>query len=385
MSGRLLFFNCSTDMALASGLDHYTPPPMIQVMERELELLPLWWAEEGDVVWVSDIAGARRFLRDLNEQFVASGLPPKHVGFADVKGRLVDTELGWDALRPCPWGWNRSIARQLLKLGINPCFLPSSERLEHIRSLSSRRTAVGYLHRLLEHFRTVRDSCLEQANALLGADMRFEEDYAGCVAAVRTLLSVGPVMLKSPWSSSGKGNYVVRAEDENVLRWVKSVVAKQGGLCIDRFHQKVLDFAMEFHLEAGSCRFLGYSLFDTDGQGRYEGNRVASQERILEDIVSFGAERTLLEQLVEYHISHLPLLLGGDYEGVVGIDMLLARSGSAIVLHPCIEINMRRNMGVVAMSLAHQSVPVSYLTPSSHPHFRARLLGGRFFIERCMG
>ena len=384
MSDRLLIFNCSTDMALASGIDCYTPPSMIQYMERELELLPIWWAEQGDVVLVSDITKADDFLRDLNQRLNALGLNAKNVFFADWKGHLSDTNMHWEHLHPFPWGWNRDLARRCLRLGIPPERIPDAKQLERMRQLSSRRFAVRYINDLLSFFRdpTLSDNELG-TDVLLGEEMVFVETRAMLAACLKTMIPEGAVILKAPWSSSGKGNLVANHASANTLRWAESILDKQGGLCVDRFYHKRLDFAMEFCVHSDStCDFLGYSLFSADELGRYEGNMVAEQQRIRDAILSAGAEPILLARLIDFHLKHLPLCLGNGYEGIVGIDMMLAEVNKRVFLHPCIEINLRMNMGVVALHLANLNISNIDLTPPEHPHFRARLFQGRLFVDK---
>lgn len=44
---------------------------------------------------------------------------------------------------------------------------------------------------------------------------------------------------------------------------------------------------------------------------------------------------------------------GGAYTGPFGIDMMVVEgnAGKGFLLHPCVEINLRRTMGHVALSL----------------------------------
>ena len=384
MRNRLLVFNCSTDMALASGLDNYTPPPMIQCMERELELLPIWWAFNGDVVLVTDIDEAKLFLDQVNEKLTSCELPPKNIVFMDRKGRLSGKSIDRKQLQPCPWGWNKSLVRQLLRLGLNPEAMPTPERLDELRMFSNRRSGVAYIRHLLSHFQSRKwpDNDAVSFHELVGFDMDFVDNWPAMTDKMNLLLPKYPMMLKSPWSSSGKGNLVMREADKNAIQWAKSVIDKQGGLCVDRFYRKELDFAMEFSVHDGVCAFLGYSLFRTDTNGRYEGNVVGSQHQILKTILDAGVEMPILKRVADYHQHCLPLWLGHDYDDVVGIDMLLANVGGRHYLHPCVEINLRMNMGIVALALAQQRIPDMSLTPSDHPHFRARLFQGRFFIEK---
>jgi hypothetical protein len=47
------------------------------------------------------------------------------------------------------------------------------------------------------------------------------------------------------------------------------------------------------------------------------------------------------------------VLLKDRYAGAFGIDMMVVRrdDGDGFLLHPCVEINLRRTMGHVAISL----------------------------------
>jgi hypothetical protein len=52
-----------------------------------------------------------------------------------------------------------------------------------------------------------------------------------------------------------------------------------------------------------------------------------------------------LDEIKQKIISNLDL---GTYSGPFGIDMMIIKDG---FLHPCVEINLRRTMGHVALSL----------------------------------
>ena len=42
--------------------------------------------------------------------------------------------------------------------------------------------------------------------------------------------------------------------------------------------------------------------------------------------------------------------LAGIYEGPLGVDMMLVNTENATKLHPCVEVNLRRTMGHVALA-----------------------------------
>ena len=52
-----------------------------------------------------------------------------------------------------------------------------------------------------------------------------------------------------------------------------------------------------------------------------------------------------LASIREWYLAHLPQMAPW-YEGPVGVDMLVTSDGN---LHPCIEINWRMTMGMVAV------------------------------------
>ncbi len=185
-----------------------------------------------------------------------------------------------------------------------------------------------------------------------------------------------PWVFKSPWSSSGRG--VVFAPEgvtTDVRRRVEGFLRRQGGCLRDRLYGgKVADMAMEFYVGGGDSgsgevseegaytgmdagmytgdaagdeevEFMGYSLFRTSEGGRYVGNLVSSQGVIRNILGSLGADLGLLGDLVDYHRQHLR---GLGYRGPVGVDMMLLSGGR---VHPVVEINFRRTMGMLASAV----------------------------------
>ncbi|MBQ7687412.1 MAG: hypothetical protein IJT28_09335, partial [Bacteroidaceae bacterium] len=111
--GRILLFNPSHEMALATNAAQYTPPKQIQQMEADLCRLPLLWAEEGDIVLTST-STLHSSLFTLNSPL------------------------------PAPWGWNKSVRNRFLRLGIAPSLMPSEQQLDCWRSFASRAWAADY-------------------------------------------------------------------------------------------------------------------------------------------------------------------------------------------------------------------------------------------------
>ena len=116
---------------------------------------------------------------------------------------------------------------------------------------------------------------------------------------------------------------------------------------------------MEFESDGeGNVRYLGLSLFHTQN-GAYTGNIIASEEEKRE-VLSRYIPISLLDTVQAEICRCLGSLYLGRYAGPFGVDMMLVNNCqlsiiySQFLLNPCIEINLRRTMGHVALSLSRQ-------------------------------
>lgn len=257
-----------------------------------------------------------------------------------------------------PWGWSLAAKQRYLRMGVDASLLPSDAYLDELRRLSSRQFACGYVREMLSEWDDGR---------LLGREMRF------CTDLPQT--SAFPMIYKSPWSSSGRGVFVSSSLDRRTLSRLSGFLSFQGGYAADRFYEdKAVDFALEYFVgEGGAVDFLGYSVFCASAGGNYGYNFVESQERLRARI---KVNSDLLSQIVDYHGARLAAL---PYRGPVGIDMLATSEGK---VHPCVEINFRMNMGILALLLFQrygEGCTVELTPPRSHG-FEAAVQQGRLQI-----
>ncbi len=108
---------------------------------------------------------------------------------------------------------------------------------------------------------------------------------------------------------------------------------------------KTRDFAMLFHAADGAVKWIGYSLFFNHEGAAYSGNVIADDDEIEQALVDSGADRAHLHALSSALGRVLTAIIGDDYEGYLGVDMMVTRSG---MIAPCVEVNLRMTMGVVA-------------------------------------
>lgn len=304
-------------------------------MRTDLGFIPAFWASEGDMVLVDDVEAAIEARRHLSK----FGKDVVFVTYADLKAFAFEDV---ESFRVDPWGWDRTIKEQLLRANSNlQPFMPSDDTLAAIREMSSRRFAAEYLLPLL------REAGEEKTVG--------EARYCTTMEEVKlTMAQNGKSVLKSPWSSSGRGvRYVeTAAPDAHLEGWAANVVKRQGGIMVEPLYNKVYDFGLEFFSNAdGTIEFKGISLFATRG-GAYVGNILAT-EADKREMLSRYADLTLVDSVSARICNILSAHFKGVYEGAFGVDMMaVAREdGDGFMLHPCVELNLRRTMGHLALAL----------------------------------
>ena len=104
--------------------------------------------------------------------------------------------------------------------------------------------------------------------------------------------------------------------------------------------------------------YVGLSLFETNN-GSYTGNIVAAEEEKAARLRRYlpGEVMSDVRRRLERYFSESAFR---DYSGPLGVDMMVVAKdgGNGFLLHPCVEINVRRTMGHVANS---------FNTPATEP------------------
>ena len=342
-------FNPEHDLALAAGLSNFTAPHAGRQLRHDLGFLPALWAGDCDVVLVDDVDVARRSYGKLQAALgtalgtrtffpINSHFPPSKVG---VSSQETPTLL--------PWGWNGALKALLLRTGYAPELLPSDEQLATIRQLSHRREA-AWLLSALRMEETIGDAF---------------ECYS--IDEMKSLSErFGQVVLKAPWSSSGRGIrfWNNNSGTANVEHWACNVIRQQGTIMVEPYYNKVKDFGMEFLSDGkGRVTYEGLSLFQTVN-GAYTGNIIAT-EQVKRSMINRYISADLLDAVKEKVCTLLGNAFCGKYCGPFGIDMMVVNAlqndkkerEKSNLLHPCVEINLRRTMGHVALALGRRLNP----------------------------
>lgn len=368
---QILLFNPEHDLALANGDRHFIAPRNIREMAHDL----------------GDIMEAILPSSDSESSFI-SPLASAH---------------------PVPWGWDPAVVEQFKRMGITAQELPTDDALAALSRRSERITA----HQILCNFRKAHTD-----NAFVGESLvaRTFDEIADFAERHQHIL------LKAPLSGSGKGLRHVNKEGlplspsgggtpesseqseggmlslssslKKVESWANALIRRHGYLTAEPYYNKVQDFAMEFIADATGCHFIGYSYFITDGHGRYIASRLMSDAKA-EDLLCTYVPRKALHKIRQWMILHHTDIIPSEWDTTrhplpFGIDMMIVRESqqstvnslqsmvnhpdsnsefriqnSKFTIHPCIEINLRMNMGIIAHEIYRH-----LLTPDSEGTFR---------------
>ena len=328
----LYLFNPDNEISIANGTNGYTPKANISIMAGDLAFLSAYLAKNDDYVLVARMPDLN-FMKGRREVF---GLDCQPIIWE--KAQL----LSFNEIKP--WGWSPRVHNLLkdLKSRCNEQFRESvmATWSEERRGLYSRRVAAACL--------------TDMIRAIPGIGEEVIPCECRTLAEIRLLSEKRDIVVKAPWSSSGKGVLFIpkgqmTGKEEEVL---SGFLHKQGYVMVEKRLNRVLDFAMEFEMDRlFHLNFLGYSVFQTSRRGEYEGNRVASRAR-LEGMISRYTGMGLLHEIREQLEKVLTSVFHGKYVGCLGVDMMIYEDESGgFGVQPCVEINLRYNMGIVSIAL----------------------------------
>ncbi len=300
MGLRLFIFNPEHDMALGNGSENFMPSKTIERFKQENATIMSILASEGDIVLLPGSSLSEIDLASISEVV--------------------------------PWGWNAHLVKRLRKAGLRSELYPSSEWINEYRELSHRRTALK-LSSSLGHSDGLEINDTKQLEIILER----EKD----------------LVLKSPWSGSGRGlRWCHKTLSESDRGWCIRTINTQGSIIAEKRHKVIQDFALLFKGDD----FIGYSLFKTKN-GAYISNAQLTDKQIREKLSSY----INLQELDDYQDKIKDFIsknIVPTYNGHLGVDMYVYEdsSTSSNKLRPVVEINLRYTMG----HLAHKKINTTF-------------------------
>ncbi len=251
-----------------------------------------------------------------------------------------------------PWGWDAAAAYQLRRIGVPDTLLPTDAQLAKLRELAHRRTTIAAMNYLRDNY--PHPEKLPEPPEYL-TELQEVEDF---------VLRKKDVIFKSPYSGNGRGHLYAHGEcSPTLLRQCGGVLKRQGGILAEKQYTVVQNFAMEFECRKGEVIFRGYSLFKTEHYG-YGGNLLMPDSAILlalshyVDTEELAAVKSLVSDFLQKEIAP-------HYDGDAGVDMFFYQEDGAYMVHPFVEVNLRKTMG-----LAAHDIYARYCHPESRGMFR---------------
>lgn len=209
------------------------------------------------------------------------------------------------------WGWNTTLKHTLIKRGIPETDLPTDSELKTIKELQHRKTALPLL----------KDSIAAETTETIE----------------KLLAQHGDIVMKAPWSGSGRGlRWVSKVLSQQDILWAKKVIGSQQCVIVEPRRQVSQNYALEYYRHNSKLHFVGFSLFNTKN-GVYQSNLLVDDETIRQKI-------NIAETTVAETERWLNTILPDFYEGPIGVDYYTDKNGN----HYCSEINFRHTMGLVA-------------------------------------
>lgn len=315
---RLHLFNPENDLALADGGFSYCAPPAAMCIARDLATLPLWYAAYDDAVFLPGVVHSEYY----NEMSALFSLP-----------KVYKPSMQQAITSLIPWGWSAQMRHRFKSMGFDSGLLPADECIEAIRNLSNRKLTI-------EISKSLRN---------VGIDTPSQPQYFDNIADVVSFVeNCDRCVVKAPWSGSGKGiMWGIGKAEAPLVNFCKGIIKRQGGVVVEHFLNAQQEFAMEFLAGENGVEFFGYSLFTAEN-GAYNGNVLCSNseiEKILSQFIPIDILVKVKDKLCGIMQS---FLAGSGYRGYFGVDMMIYDNGDGYRLNPCMEVNLRMNMGVVA-------------------------------------
>ena len=301
---RLLLFNPEHDYALAHGGPYYMPPVSVRNIALHLQFIPLIWSRKGDFILGAD-----------NEIFNSEDL--SQISLNECYP-FIDKII--------PWGWDAATRFRLESIGFAKSLLPGLDFLDMVRRLSHRRISIKCNEYL--------DSPLIPKEIFnVNEAEEFVASHPGCY-------------FKLPWSSGGRGVLATAELNSDQIReWILGALRRQGSVMAEPFINRVIDFSSLWKISESQTFFEGLSISLSDGRGKYKGNLFGPQVEIF-NYVKKNCDKKI-SPILKRQKEFIGQYISPYYQGEMGIDMIIGQDKE---IYPCVEINLRRTMGHVALN-----------------------------------
>lgn len=315
-------YNPTCEMAVQNNSVSYQPPLRLQEFERAMSSLMMFISQEGDCV-VGE-APDDELLLFWKERGVYL---PQFVSKSDAISLIKDGAI------LIPWGGSRQL---YYSYGLKH---KSEQYTDLMRCFFSRELSVvleDTVCRLCQGRNNLKQYDIEERSVLVT-----ERDI------MERRVKMGNCVVKSLWSSSGRGVQLVREQChiEPAIVWARGKIRHDGGVVCEPFYKRLGEFTTLIEIyEDGRIEYLGTNYFEADEAGRF------GKELIGQNILTREEEQEVVQILIEA-MSRLNWV--EKYIGKIGVDgMVYNDKHGERKVRICTEVNMRHTMGNINLSVA---------------------------------
>lgn len=332
---KLFIFNPTSEMAIANGEIAWQPNRTLQQFEKDLELLPYIFAESHDSIVVNELPSSNfldllKVIKDINPSFIRK---------SELKNIVNSVDFGNLSLQP--WGWSPA-AHHILK----PLKELTSNAFKNSPNNTWKNTHKKIVSRQFSS--EILSTITHKSPAFPFLPQNLQPKTCHTIKDITDQIkNWGQIVLKAPWSSSGRGVQMLRHAklNESNKQWISGIIKQQGYIMVEPLLDKLQDFSLQFFINSDEIEFLGVGKFSTNSNGQYISNTLNPQTQFIEKILR-------IEKLVGQTTKALKKLdIQDHYEGFAGIDLMTIQVEDNVLIHPCVEVNWRYNMGLVALQL----------------------------------
>jgi hypothetical protein len=360
---KLFYYNPTCEIAISNGNVSYMPNKTLAKFEKELTTFPLFFSKSNDYLLVKELPD-QKFLNLLKDK----GVQIPH--FIILSTALENNKL--ENIELHPWGWSPQTHHifKPLKEKCSSNFLdqPNAFWKKEHKDLYSRKMALHILQSFLKK-NVVKYISTDKIAQICTSINEIEE----------LILKWRQIVIKAPWSSSGRGLQVLRQSqlNDSIVQWINGTLKEQGYVMVEALLNKKYDFALQYYCNGkGKLEFLGPSFFETNSNGQYVGNCIGKIPTEIEAVLN---NKLLLEisSGIQNEIENSSI--GTNYCGYLGVDCMLFQEENQLQIQPCVEINLRYNMGTLAIFLQkhlHENAKGSFKI-----HFHPKSFFDDFHLE----
>lgn len=338
----LYYFNGDAELQAARYPDVYHPKDSAMSLNADLEILISFLARRDDVVLLRQLPGPDHLERLADLGFVL----PEFVALNE-RGGLRDDDLlhrrRLHAFRP----WAKGPELRAWFGGLNfasPMAKATLDWTPDTRHLFSK----ARQSQLLPHW--FGNTCVPgESNEVLAMLERWSD--AGVAQAV----------WKPSLSTAGRGIRRIALDDIRSIFSSEQANPFTEGI-LEPWHERVFDFSVQYEIQSGEIRFLGFVRQLVSAAGGYRGSIVPT--KFCQGLDPIMARFLMTQALPVYQaeasfaLDLLAWATGYGYEGPLGVDAYVYRLRDGSLAHRVLcEINPRYTMGRVALDLRRQISP----------------------------